>query len=105
MSDKTEKLIETSFPQRSCTGYNFNSSGHRNIELVNILAQNNACIVADGWAVIISASVNGIDNCRSHCIAYMANYITPTDPLSQHTCHTMGVHTTRALPILTYIHV
>ena len=26
----------------------------------------------------------------------MANYITPTDPLSQRTCHTVGVHTTHA---------
>ena len=63
---------------------------------------NNYCIVANGWAVIISASVNGIDNCRPHCIAYMANYITPTDPLSQRTCRTVGVHTTRARPIYMY---
>ena len=32
----------------------------------------------------------------------MANYITPTDPLSQRTCHTVGVHATHAWPIYTY---
>ena len=37
-----------------------------------------------------------------HCIAYMSNYITPTDPLSQSTCRTVGVHTKRGWPINVY---
>ena len=37
-----------------------------------------------------------------HFIAYMANYITPTDPLSQCTRSTVGVHSTHAWPIYIY---
>ena len=36
-----------------------------------------------------------------HCIAYMADYITHTDPLSQRT-RTVGEHTTHAWPIYIY---
>ena len=32
----------------------------------------------------------------------MANYITPTDPFSQRTRRTVGVHTTHAWPIYIY---